>query len=427
MSQTVGLRTVSPRALRSKNKKTSTEDAQNPAITKQASSTQSFQDALTGEEQRSQNDDDDQEGEMNALRFPQSNQNANKQALVFDQDNRLRRADPNQTPVRFPTKPVHRTQVEIEFDKNDSDTFLERLFPSDNEKISRQTQGSSGRSPKRYNLRAPSSSTTNAEKKRKSAPNQIWRLLRGSYSSEEVEEGANEEPGETNRQTGKVISVIGRKDDEEVDELVEEAEDEDMIAAELDLGDGERRDNNKENDDYVRNSENNSIDEDFEDRLNDDAIRAQKEEVLQRRQKRGEERERSLRESRLQRRIDGEESGSEIEEDDSIKRAENAPEKPRYRYTIGQNNVGRKRWTEEETACLMSALDTIMSGDDIKAKLRPYHAVLQLHGERGSIDNMLASRNNMQLKDKVRNEILRMKRSALHIPEWADLLFRTLV
>ncbi|PWN34295.1 uncharacterized protein FA14DRAFT_180921 [Meira miltonrushii] len=505
MSQTAGIQTASPRALRSRNK-TSRLDVQSIPVTTRASSTQPFEDALTGEEEQHQQSDAD------ALEFPQSNQNAaNQHALEFDQNNRLRRADPNRTPTRFPTRPVNRTQVEVQFDENDPDTFLERLTASGQGRRTRRTQSSQppsdaqtqtndlDTSSKRYNLRRQPSSTPNAEKNKKSPSNKINRLFRGPIGSEDEEEveiesaeseeeevgGNNEEQeevgdgieeaeslqenqenndedgeeteeedivmqegGEHQEAERRKISVqrdqtestsslereeARREDEEEMDEL-EEAEDEEAVAATLEpqrestspsnYEPDNEGNNGDDDDDYQEFPNDNADDDDFEENLDEEAARKHRAQTLKRRQSRREEQNSPAK--KVQQQEESDEEASEIEPDESERAAQNSQIVTKYRYTIGQNNVGRKKWTNEETQCLMSAMDSIMTGEDAKLKLRPYFAVLQLHGERGSIDNLLATRNNMQLKDKVRNEILRLKRGGTEVPEWADRLFRTI-
>lgn len=505
MSQTVAIQTASPRALRSRNR-TSRLDAHSIPVTTRASSSQPFEDALTGEEEQ---DEQNEEEEDRSLEFPQSNQNAlNRHDLEFDQNNRLRRADPNRTPTNFPSRPVNRTQVEVQFDENDPDTFLERLTASGRGRRSRRAQSSQpppdaqtqtndlDTTPKRYNLRAQSSSASNVDGKKKTASHKISRLFRGPIGSEdeeemeieseeseeseeeeirrnieeqrkggegieqansiqENEEDGNEEvedediqmqEGGVNQEEEGIEEPVQRdqpqlshsseregagiEDEEEVDEL-EEAEDEEAVAATLEPQRASTSQSNNEedtednnDDDYQEFPDDNDDDDDFEEDLDEETVQKHKAKTLKRRQSRREEQNSPAK--RIQQPEEPDEEESEIADDESERGAQNSPAVAKYRYTIGQNNVGRKKWTDEETDCLMSAMNSVMTGEDAKLKLRPYFAVLQLHGDKGSIDNLLASRNNMQLKDKVRNEILRRKRGGIQVPEWAERLFRTI-
>ncbi|KDN38563.1 hypothetical protein K437DRAFT_276236 [Tilletiaria anomala UBC 951] len=58
--------------------------------------------------------------------------------------------------------------------------------------------------------------------------------------------------------------------------------------------------------------------------------------------------------------------------------------------------------------------------------VQPYHAVLKLHGKAGVRSTILHERNNVQLKDKSRNELLKLRRAKEPIPFWKSMLHDTL-
>lgn len=96
------------------------------------------------------------------------------------------------------------------------------------------------------------------------------------------------------------------------------------------------------------------------------------------------------------------------------------------RYFTGHNARGRMPWTPEETACLLDSLASFEPNLRAGVRMQPYTQILQLHGPRGTISKTLAQRNNVQLKDKARNELLRLQRENVRLPAWADYLFRTI-
>lgn len=95
-------------------------------------------------------------------------------------------------------------------------------------------------------------------------------------------------------------------------------------------------------------------------------------------------------------------------------------------YNTGGNTNGRKPWLPEETGILMKSLDEICVYKREYPAIQPYAIVLRWHGPSGERSSLLSDRNNMQLKDKSRNELLRMKRANEPIPFWKNILHKTL-
>lgn len=82
--------------------------------------------------------------------------------------------------------------------------------------------------------------------------------------------------------------------------------------------------------------------------------------------------------------------------------------KRHYNYSTGGNRLGRQKWTEEETQCLHRALEKLIRKRAKDPSYQIYAEVLNRHGSRGSTNTILRLRNNVQIKDKARNELLRM-------------------
>ncbi|PWN87168.1 hypothetical protein FA10DRAFT_281928 [Acaromyces ingoldii] len=101
--------------------------------------------------------------------------------------------------------------------------------------------------------------------------------------------------------------------------------------------------------------------------------------------------------------------------------------KRHYNYSTGGNRLGRQKWTEEETQCLHRALEKLIKKRANDPSYQIYAEVLNRHGSRGSTNTILRLRNNVQIKDKARNELLRMDKVGQVLPSWADLLFPTLL
>ncbi|KAE8257353.1 hypothetical protein A4X13_0g2405 [Tilletia indica] len=98
------------------------------------------------------------------------------------------------------------------------------------------------------------------------------------------------------------------------------------------------------------------------------------------------------------------------------------------KYSYGVN--GRRFWTPEETKCLMDALNKYAHLATIERPAsEPFYIwqyILERHGPRGTKSRVLARRNNMQLKDKARVELERMRRNDQAMPYWKRLMFPSL-
>ncbi|CAD6893629.1 unnamed protein product [Tilletia laevis] len=100
-----------------------------------------------------------------------------------------------------------------------------------------------------------------------------------------------------------------------------------------------------------------------------------------------------------------------------------------YHYGVTE----RRFWTPKETKCLMDALHKyaylLVIGKKRstgKSLIQIYDHVMQRHGPHGYKSTALARRNHMQLKDKARSELQRMRREDLAMPYWKPLLFPSL-
>ncbi|PWN50969.1 hypothetical protein IE53DRAFT_386698 [Violaceomyces palustris] len=102
------------------------------------------------------------------------------------------------------------------------------------------------------------------------------------------------------------------------------------------------------------------------------------------------------------------------------------PHKGTNLYVTGANVNGRRYWTKAETDCLLETLYRIARYKKTKPKFQVYSAVLELHGPSGKKSRTLKRWNNVQLKDKSRNELQRMRKEGLKIPYWKKLLHASL-
>lgn len=91
-------------------------------------------------------------------------------------------------------------------------------------------------------------------------------------------------------------------------------------------------------------------------------------------------------------------------------------------YVTGHNMTGRSYWTDTEVRCLLESLHELARYKKVAPKFKVYAEILRRHGEHGSESTTLARWNNVQLKDKSRNELMRMRREGLTIPYWKRLL-----
>ncbi|KAL9931783.1 hypothetical protein V8E36_009333 [Tilletia maclaganii] len=94
----------------------------------------------------------------------------------------------------------------------------------------------------------------------------------------------------------------------------------------------------------------------------------------------------------------------------------------------------RRFWTEAETDCLMAALHKYtflrVLGKRPKGQHKGvypvYDLIIKKHGPRGTKSHDLARRTNVQLKDKARSELERMRREHQTLPYWKKILFPSL-
>ncbi|KAK0550744.1 hypothetical protein OC845_002519 [Tilletia horrida] len=102
-----------------------------------------------------------------------------------------------------------------------------------------------------------------------------------------------------------------------------------------------------------------------------------------------------------------------------------------YRYGIG--TAARRRWTPEETKCFVDCLykyahlkangvKRVYSNSKDPQPIQIFSHILQRHGPNGTKSRTLQWRNNMQLKDKVKSELVRMRREKQVIPYWGPIL-----
>ena len=84
-------------------------------------------------------------------------------------------------------------------------------------------------------------------------------------------------------------------------------------------------------------------------------------------------------------------------------------------YITGGNMVGRQNWTEEETQCLLDSLYEVARFKRQKPRFQVYSRILELHGANGLRTQTLGRWNNVQIKDKSRNELIRMRREGIKV------------
>jgi hypothetical protein len=86
-----------------------------------------------------------------------------------------------------------------------------------------------------------------------------------------------------------------------------------------------------------------------------------------------------------------------------------------YKYAVGGNEHGRKKWTEDEDKTLLFALEATYHEGDL---LRPWQKIRDLHGPDGTDSNELAGRNVMQIKDRARAIAEKMVREGSYRPDY---------
>lgn len=87
---------------------------------------------------------------------------------------------------------------------------------------------------------------------------------------------------------------------------------------------------------------------------------------------------------------------------------------------------GRQFWTQEETDCLLRELRIVAREKKSNPRLQVYPQILKIHGRDGEESEVLKRYDNGQLKDKARNELIRMKRDGHKLPFWKNTLFPNL-
>ena len=101
----------------------------------------------------------------------------------------------------------------------------------------------------------------------------------------------------------------------------------------------------------------------------------------------------------------------------------NMSEGSRSQAVRGGKTRGRQFWTREETECLLQELRRVAMEKRRNPRLQVYAAILEMHGRAGSDSDILERYNSVQLKDKARNELIRMKRDGQKLPFWKRSLF----
>lgn len=90
-----------------------------------------------------------------------------------------------------------------------------------------------------------------------------------------------------------------------------------------------------------------------------------------------------------------------------------------YRYATGGNQLGRVAWSEDEKSCLLNDLEELhplyLEALSRNVRFAIWKEILKRHGQGGSHSNRLQNRNNVQLKDKARNEYERRRRAQLEV------------
>ncbi|KAK0539557.1 hypothetical protein OC835_001109 [Tilletia horrida] len=86
----------------------------------------------------------------------------------------------------------------------------------------------------------------------------------------------------------------------------------------------------------------------------------------------------------------------------------------------------RRFWSPDETHCLLKEVWRLAFQKKTNRQYQIWDKILQLHGRRGTKTRILARRNNVQVKDKARSELQRMRREMEKLPYWYPVLFPTL-
>ena len=103
------------------------------------------------------------------------------------------------------------------------------------------------------------------------------------------------------------------------------------------------------------------------------------------------------------------------------------PNKNARKYVIGKGHIGRRTWTDLEEEVFMDALNALYKHKKKNASYAIYAEVLNLHGPNGSESEELANWNNVQLKDKARNILIRLQHDGLSVRLWSTWLLAHLL
>ena len=90
-------------------------------------------------------------------------------------------------------------------------------------------------------------------------------------------------------------------------------------------------------------------------------------------------------------------------------------------YKTNANEVGRKRWSDEENKVFLFALEANYYRKDANHTL-PWAAIQKLHGKDGTECQTLANRNVVQMKDRARNIALRIVNDSKKLPEFLTFI-----
>lgn len=99
----------------------------------------------------------------------------------------------------------------------------------------------------------------------------------------------------------------------------------------------------------------------------------------------------------------------------AIKEKKPKQERLVYRYATGGNQLGRVAWSAEEKDCLLNDLQELypryLEALSRNVRFPVWKEILKRHGKDGTVSLILKNRNNVQCKDRARNEIERRKRA----------------
>ncbi|CAG7854189.1 SubName: Full=Uncharacterized protein {ECO:0000313/EMBL:CCA70411.1} [Serendipita indica DSM 11827] len=97
--------------------------------------------------------------------------------------------------------------------------------------------------------------------------------------------------------------------------------------------------------------------------------------------------------------------------------ADKTPKPSINRYRTGHNETGRVRWTKDEDATLLFAIEALYYR---KQLTRPWNMIMSQHGIHGTEDQVLANRNVQQMKDRARNIVIAKAKRREEVPEYLN-------